>query len=200
MKQEQTKKLLPELVITAAILYGLWTLMISPLRESLSEAQAAHANVIEHTRITGDPALSAPRLNMVKDGIDDAISEIEQRSEIARDQTALQADLMKLGAGLQLQINRVSPAKAGTIKDGVEGDRVVSFEIECTGRYRDVVSFVAVIEQDIGLSRVDRISLRPDHSSGSTMVRARLSTKHYAFDISPSPTEDEVPVVLGGSN
>jgi len=200
VNQQQTKKVLPELAITAAVLYGLWALMISPMRENLSQAQAAHANVIEHTRITGDPALSTPRLNMVKDAIDNVIGDIESRSDIARDQTALQARLMELGSRFRLQINRVSPARATSIKDAADGDRTVSFEIECSGRYSDVTAFIAEIEENVGLSRVERISIRPDHQSGAAMVRARLGTMHYAFDTSPPPVEDGVGVAPEGSN
>jgi len=199
VKQEQTKKLLPELVITAAVLYGLWTLMLTPMRENLSQAQAAHANVIEHTRIAGDPDLSTPRLQMVMDQLDGAISDIEQRSAEASDQTALQARLMEIGTEVGIRIDRVSPALTRSMKNGQFDDHMISFEIDCSGLYRDIAAFAAEIEENTGLTRIDRISLRPDSAADGAAIRAKLRTMHFSFDTSPPPSEETVDTG-GGQN
>jgi len=200
VNQEQSKKILPELIITAAVLYGLWSLVVSPLRESLSQAQAAHANMIEQTRIAGDPKLSTPRLQMVMDAIDGAINDIERRSVVARDQTTLQARLMEIGADAGIRIDRVSPAQTRSIKAGDYDDRVVSFEIDCSGQYRDIADFLARVEESIGLTRIDRISIRPDTTGSGAAVRAKLRTMHFSFDTSPPPPSDDAVVTVGGGH
>lgn len=194
MSTGNSKKLLPDLVIAGAVLYGLWSIMVVPMRAGLARAQSAHANAIEHARIAGDPELSTPRLRMVMDSIDSMISDIEQRSDIARDQTALQASLMEIGARSGVRIERVSPAKTRSIslKKGKVNDEVASFEIECSGLYRDIAGFIARIEADLGLTLIDRVSIRPDTSASGSAVRARLRTLHFAFDTTPQPSADTI--------
>ena len=192
MNHEHAKKLLPELVIAAVAIIGLWSLLVSPMRERLGQAQAAHANAIEHARIAGDPELSTLRLNAVMDKLDNAIGDIERRSGVARDQTALQARLMEIGAESRIRIDRVSPAKTRSIRDGDFDDRIVSFEIEFSGLYRDITGFVAAVEDNFGLTRIDRFSIRPNGSEVGAAVRAKLRTTHFAFDTSPPPNDDSV--------
>ena len=180
------RKLLPELIIVAAVFYGLWSMMIVPLRSGLSQARAAHAEAIEHTRIAGDPQLSRPRLDMVMGSIDSMMEDIEQRSEIARDQTALQARLMELGDEAGIRIDRVNPARTRPLGQGDRDDTIVSFELDCSGRYDDITGFVAAIEERVGLTAVERFSIRPDTSGSGSAVKVRLRTAHFAFDLSPS--------------
>jgi hypothetical protein len=194
MSTGHAKKLLPELVIAGAALFGLWSIMIAPMRAGLATAHSAHVNAIEHARIAGDPELSTPKLRRVMGTIDTMIGDIEQRSDIARDQTALQASLMEIGARSGVRIERVSPAKARSIslKKGSVSDEVASFEIECSGLYRDIAGFVARIEADLGLTLIDRISIRPDTAASGSAVRARLRTLHFAFDTTPAPSADAI--------
>jgi len=198
MTQDQSKQILPELVIIGAALFAVWSLVVSPMRDGLSRAKAAHASAIEHTRIAGDPDLSTPRLTRVRDSIDMMIGDIETRSDIARDQTALQARLMVIGEEAGIRIERVNPAKTRPMNSGAADDRVVSFELECSGRYTDIAGFVARLEDSIGLSAIERLSIRPNTSASGSAVRARLRTLHFVFDTSPPPVEGALASTAGG--
>ncbi len=183
MSQSSTsRKLLPELVIAIAVFYALWSLLVSPLRASLNEAKADHSKAIEHTRISGVPELSTPRLRMVMDSIDGMMQDIERRSVIAQDPTRLQARLMEIGEESGIRIERVNPAKTRPLALGDQDDTIISFELDCSGQYRDIVGFVAAIEEQVGLTAVDRFSIRPDTTGSSAAVKARLRTLHYSFD------------------
>jgi len=189
LKQEQSKKLIPEAVIIVAAVFGLWSVVVSPMRDELGLARAASQDAIEHTRIAGDPELSIPRLSAVRLKVDDAIGEIDRRSAVVSDQTALQAELTTTGEATGVRIDRVSPAQTRATGSSGFDDRSVSFEIECSGLYRDIVRFISVVERGVGFTRIERISVRPDRSAGGSAVRARLRTTHFAFDTSPPPVE-----------
>lgn len=199
MKPTPQRKILPELVIIGAVLFGAWTLLLQPMRQNLAQARAAHANAIEHTRIAGDPALATPRLQMIMRSINGMIDDIQERSDIARDQTALQARLMSLGADSGVRIDRINPARSRAAGSANTDDRVSSFEIECSGPYKDVNAFLGELEANAGLTLIERLSIRPDSTGSGTAVRARIRTLHFAFDTSvPQPTAQEI-LASGGS-
>ncbi|MCB9847843.1 MAG: hypothetical protein H6814_05460 [Phycisphaeraceae bacterium] len=199
MSRVEPRQLLPELVIIAATLFGLWSLFVSPMRDKLAQARAAHASAIEHTRIAADPDLSASRLIKVQGELDAMIDDIRQRSDAARDQTGLQATIMELGAEAGIRIQRVNPARSVAVKSDQAQDRVVSFEIECNGPYRDVAEFIANLEDSVGLTMVERLAFKPDASAGATGVKARLRTLHFAFDTTPPAGENALADVSGAA-
>lgn len=199
MSQPNTsRKLLPELVIAIAVFYGLWSLLVSPMRASLNEAKANHSKAIEHTRISGNPELATPRLHMVMDSIDGMMQDIERRSGIAQDPTRLQARLMEIGEESGIRIERVNPAKTRPLALGDQDDTVASFEIDCSGQYHAVVGFVAAIEEQVGLTAVERFSIRPDTSGSGTAVKARFRTLHYSFDTKADLVLGEEQPIVGG--
>lgn len=201
MNANTTRKLLPELIIIAAVFYGLWNLLIVPMRESLHQAQVARSSAIEHTRISADPALSAPRLRDVMGSIDGMMTDIEQRSEVARDQTALQAQIMEIGEQSGILIDRVNPAKTRPLDTGDRADSVVSFELDCSGQFSDLIAFFESMEENVGLTEIENFSIRPDTSSaggGAAAVKARLRTLHFAFDTSPAPVLADAMAPEGG--
>lgn len=190
MKQDQARRLVPEAVIIAAALFGAWMLFVAPAREELAVARAAYENAAQYSRIAGDPSFSRPSLDAAQREIDLAIDEIDRRSKLALDQTTLQARLMAIGEANGVRIDRVSPARTRKVGDGKADDHAVSFDIACTGEYRNVAALIGDIEGDLGLTRVDEIGLRPGNDS-ATVVRATLRTTHFAFDTSPPPAEIE---------
>ncbi len=192
--------------IAAAILVGSYMLVVDQLQGKLRAARQ------ESTRLAKQVAESEyfrdliPAMTETLNRVEAEAAVIRKASETARDDRALYAALMDMAQRHKVRLDEVNPANpskpptperpatppgappappaAVAGPDARRIEKALAYAVVASGSYGDVTAFLRGVQQELGYSVIRSVNITPQ-PDGSGMVRANLTTEHYAFDVTP---------------
>lgn len=190
--------------IAAAILVGSYMLVVDRLQGKLRASRQESARLAKQVAESEYFRDLVPAMTDSLGRIEAEAETIRKASETARDDRALYAALMDLAQRSKVRLDEVNPANPSKapnadrpvtppgsppapVAAGPDPRRIekaLAYTIVASGTYGDVVNFLRGLQQDLGYSVIRSANLTPQ-PDGSGLVRANISTEHYAFDVTP---------------
>jgi hypothetical protein len=190
-------------LIAGAILVGSYMLVVDRLQGKLRASRQESARLAKQVAESEYFRDLVPAMTQSLNRVEAEAEVIRKASDVSRDDRALYAALMDMAQRHEVRLDEVNPATptktpnaerpvsppgappappAGP--DARRIEKALAYTVVATGSYNAMVAFLRGVQQDLGYSviRTVNITAQPD---GSGMVRAMLSTEHYAFDVTP---------------
>jgi hypothetical protein len=190
-------------LIAGAILVGSYMLVVDRLQGKLRASRQESARLAKQVAESEYFRDLVPAMTQSLNRVEAEAELIRKASDVSRDDRALYAAVMDMAQRHQVRLDEVNPATptktpvaerpvtppgappappAGPDVRRIE--KALAYTVVASGAYGDMVAFLRGVQQDLGYSVIRNVNItaQPD---GSGMVRATLSTEHYAFDVTP---------------
>lgn len=186
-------------VIAATILVGAYMLVVDRLRHQLGQTRDEVAALTLQVRDSEQLRDRVPELTQAMRRAEQQAAEIRDRSIAAGNDRALYTALTELAQKHKVRLDELNPAAASarpTIESSgktppvpvdaaaTEVEQAVAFSMVATASFSNIAEFMHAIQTQLGYSVIKNARILPV-SEEPGMVRATISTEHYAFDVTP---------------
>lgn len=202
MNNSSARSFLVRLVIVSAVACAGWYFVVRPMRENLTNQQAAIRSV--------NAEIDAGQAQIMMSGLDpnEAIEELrstaqelEQLWGVSGDASVLYEAIDAVAHRYGVVVERMEPQRT-PVSSQFEEDEIdaptfhkLGFGIELVGSYEGVARFLRAMQNELGMARIESFRLSPALSQDrSAQVRASVRTIHFQAEggLAAFETEPEV--------
>lgn len=203
---DPSRQVLIELVLGVAVCAAGFFFTVDSTQKSIAKARdeitALTAQAAEQRR----PPVPADKADSVIKEATAKIKTIQDRSALAKDQSALFSALMELAGSHRIRVDQLQPVTVGNKRTASKPaapppppppsgsgtgpltpaapqieSACVRYAIAATGSYADLARFVGALQFDLGFTRVRSVRIDPVRESSTPIVQVLIETEHYAF-------------------
>ncbi|MDZ4685933.1 MAG: hypothetical protein SH850_12770 [Planctomycetaceae bacterium] len=208
MNTERNRKAIAEFAIGLMVCGAVQMFLIGPAEGRARKLQA-EADAISGPN-DASSALNADQLNSMIAAARLAAEKVSSLSQPARDEAELFGRLMDLASTAGVRVDSLQPTgDSGPAARGFANpaappstplaaatdpsappvapppaDLHVGYAMVVTAPYAKIIEFLQQIPVAIGFSVVHSVKIEGGDSSGPGLIRARIETEHFAFDVS----------------
>lgn len=191
MTTEQTRSLVAQLVIAAAICGGIHAMVAEPLRAKAHRAEAEVSAFIGEHRESAALLADMPDVVATQEATLHRAAEFDARGQPARDEAAMFSQVLELASDAGLTVEQIIPsgegqtaALSGTDQARREGDQRVRYTLSGSGPFAAAATFLEQLQSDWGYCAIRSYRLTPDYA-GAGGVRFTMLIELFSFDASP---------------
>lgn len=192
MNSEQTRRLVAELAIAAAVCGGAYAMIASPLRDRAIEAEAKLAAIIGEHDVAASMLADLPRVVETLDATRAGLEGFTARNRAALDESEMFARVMDLADAAGVELDQIAPAERSPAPAGPKapgafpGDHRVGYTLVGGGSYEATRRFLAQLQSDWGYCAPRQVRITPDYQAGPLGdVRFSIRIEVFSFDASP---------------
>ncbi len=167
-------------VIIVAACVGAWMVFVQPNAGEIAKHEATIAAAAADTGALSqsDVEAAAHKMSEIREQLDD----IRAKNEMSRDSSRLFGMIMDLSQEHRVKIQNMSPGSLpkGADQSGVSATRI---EMSAQGRFDDLASFLASIDDIDGFIRPVSLTLVPMHEEGPGTLTIRFSCEAVTFEL-----------------
>jgi hypothetical protein len=211
--------MISQFVIAIAVCAGAYFFLVDPAKNRLAmvRAQVSKALLAENSD-SAAARISLDQLKSIQDATLARARLIDDRSRLARNDSELFQAVSDLAQAHSVRVNQLSPVTLNTTGRLVTPtpaappdpkapappkDTSAAYQIDATGTYPMLTSFIAALGRELGFTRVVSVRLNPMGEPQADQLRAEIRTEHFAFDLTallgakstgaPTPTPTPAP-------
>lgn len=192
-------------VIAATVLIGGYMLVVDRLQRQLGATRDQVAALTSQVQEGEQLRDRVPEMTQALSRAESQAAEIRQRSIAADNDRALYTSLTELAQKHKVRLDELNPAAVSakpipetaaklpslpTDSPTVSVEQAFAFSMVATASYSGVAEFMHAIQTELGYSVIKSARILPV-SEEPGMVRATISTEHYAFDVTPQAVAAE---------
>ncbi|MCX5689355.1 MAG: hypothetical protein NTV94_06135 [Planctomycetota bacterium] len=189
-------------VIAATVLIGAYMLVVDRLQRQLGQTRDQVAALTSQVHECEQLRDRVPEMTQALREAELQAAEIRQKSIAAGSDRTLYTALTDLALRYKVHLDELNPAAASarpTIESngkvpavpteaaGVDVEQAIAFSMVATASFSNVAEFMHAIQTELGYSVIKSARILPVAEEPG-MVRATISTEHYAFDVTPRVT------------
>jgi hypothetical protein len=218
-----------ECAIAVSVCAAGYIFLVDPVKQDLAKVQSQVAAArAEQSQQSSSAGLSEPQVAELRRVVAERAEQIQARSNVVKDQSALFGALMALGVEHKIRIDQLQP---GVTTVGAESttpqprnvfgntdpaaggaapteppkprDTRMTCTLVVQGSYANITNFLAALQRDLGYTNILDVRLNPAAESGPNVVAATIQTEHFAFDLSslkPAATPTSLTSATPASN
>ena len=192
MNTEQTRKLVAELAVAAAVCGGVYAVIAGPLRDRAIEAEANLAAIIGEHDVAASMLADLPRIVETLDATREGVEGFTARNRAALDESEMFATVMDLADAAGVELDQIAPVgrspSPGHAKapGAFPGDHRVGYTLVGGGSYESTRRFLAQLQSDWAYCAPRQVRITPDYQAGPLGdVRFSITIEVFSFDVSP---------------
>ncbi len=192
MNTEQTRKLVAELAIAAAVCGGAYAMIAGPLRDRANESETRLAAIIGEHHDAASLLADLPRVVETLDATREGVEGVNARNRAALDESEMFAGVMDLADAAGVELDQIlpvdrSPATAhAKAPAAFPGDHRAGYTLVGGGSYEATRRFLAQLQSDWGYCAPRQVRITPDYQAGPLGdVRFSITIEVFSFDVSP---------------